>query len=94
VTAARALPFVEFVSRVLRVQLTPAQRVLCLVAFDGVEPEQLDGADRELAVKLFGPVDTIPSMARDVLVAVCGARSGKSYVLAALYSLWRALTGW
>jgi hypothetical protein len=87
-----ALPFVAFVEQVLRVELTPAQRVLALVAFDGIEPEDLEGEDRELAARLFGPVDSFPPEARSVLVAVCGARSGKSYLLGALYSLWRALT--
>jgi hypothetical protein len=84
--------FVPFVRDVLRIKLTPAQRVLCLVAFDGVEPCNLTGADRDLARQLFGEVERVPESARAVLVAVCGARSGKTYVLDALYSLWRALT--
>src|SRR5690606_22655097 len=40
---------------------------------------------------IFGDVDVVPLVARDVLFAVCGARAGKTYVLGALYSLWRAL---
>lgn len=88
--SARAVSFVDFVQGVLKVKLTPAQRVLALVAFDGVEPCQLDEADRELAKVLFGPVDTFPPVARGVLVAVCGRGSGKTYLLA-LYNLWRAL---
>lgn len=87
----KSVKFVPFVRDVLGVTLTPAQRVLCLVAFDGVEPAELEGEERELARKLFGDVETIPVEARAVLVAVCGARSGKSRVLEALYSLWRAL---
>jgi hypothetical protein len=86
------MTFLSFCERVLFVQLTPAQRVLAAVAFDGVQPRDLTGADRDVARQLFGPVDEVPSEARAVLVAVCGARSGKSYVLGALYSLWRALT--
>src|SRR5262245_49784831 len=86
------LTFVAFVEQVLGVRLTPAQAVLSLVAFDGVEPGDLVGDERELALRLFGPVDSIPPEARAVLVAVCGARSGKSYLLGALYSLWRTLT--
>jgi hypothetical protein len=62
------------------------------VAFDGKEPGDFDGKDRETARLIFGNVDVIPPEARSVLVAVCGARAGKSYILAALYSLWRALT--
>jgi hypothetical protein len=87
-----ALPFVGFCEQVLGVVLTPAQRVLARVAFDGVEPGELEGDERELAARLFGAVDLVPREARAVLVAVCGARSGKSYLLGALYSLWRALT--
>jgi hypothetical protein len=83
--------FVQFCTDVVGVQLTPAQRVLCLVAFDRVEPGQLTGDERELARLLFGNVDTIPAIARDVLAALCGGRSGKTYILAALYLLWRAL---
>jgi hypothetical protein len=82
--------FVDFCGA-LGVELTPAQRVLCLVAFDRVEPCQLDDADREIARELFGPVDVVPAAARAVLAALCGARSGKSYILAAIYLLWRAL---
>ncbi len=88
----RPIGFVDFVERVLLVTLTPAQRVLCLVAYDGVEPCNLTGADREIARKLFGDVDRIPPEARHVIVVVAGARAGKSYVLCALRLLYLALT--
>ncbi len=87
----KAPTFVHFVTEVLRVQLTPAQRALARVAFDRVEPGQLEGDEAEAGQLLFGPVETIPPSARSVLVAVLGARSGKSYVFVSLYSLWRAL---
>ena len=90
--SAAPVPFVRFVETVLGVRLHPAQSVLCRVAFDGIEPSDLEGDDRGLARQLFGETETIPTEARAVLVAVCGARSGKSRVLGALYSLWRALT--
>lgn len=86
------LAFVPFVRDVLSVKLTPAQRVLAAVAFDGAEPRDLEGDDRDLARRLFGDVETIPAEARHVLVAVCGARAGKSYVLGALRLLHLALT--
>jgi hypothetical protein len=85
------MSFTQFCATVLGVTLTPAQRVLCAVAFDGVEPVSLKGADREIARKLFGDVDQIPPEARHVLVAVCGARGGKTY-LCALRLLYLALT--
>lgn len=87
-----ALPFVAFLETVLCITLTAAQRVLCLVTFDGVQPADLAGDQRDIARQLFGDVDTVPAQARHVLVAMCGARGGKSWLLVALYSLWRALT--
>lgn len=88
----KALPFVDFVERVLGVRLSLGQRTLVRVAFDGVDPCDLEGDERGMARQLFGNVERIPRSARAVLVAVCGARGGKSYVLGGLYSLWRALT--
>lgn len=83
--------FTDFCERILRVRLAPGQRALCLVAFDGLEPEALQGQERELAREIFGDVDTVPESARHVVVAMCGARAGKSYVLVALRLLHLAL---
>jgi hypothetical protein len=82
--------FVEF-CRLVGVCLTPAQRVLARVAFDGVEPRDLAGAERELARQLFGDVDVISPIARAVVAIVAGARSGKTY-LGALRLVHLALT--
>lgn len=92
VSYSGAQPFTEFARDVFGVQLTNGQRVLCAVAFDGVEPRDLQGDDRDLARAIFGDVDTIPSTARSVLCAVCGARGGKTYLLGALRLLHLALT--
>lgn len=73
-------------------KLTAGQRVATLIAYDGLEPRDLEGADRELARRIFGDVDVIPPDARAVFVAVCGARGGKTYVLGALRLLHLALT--
>jgi hypothetical protein len=86
------ISFCGFCTEVLDVTMSPAQRVLALVAFDRVEPCELEGRERELARRLFGGVDRFPPEARSVLVLVAGARSGKSYIFGGLYSLWRALT--
>ncbi len=88
----RPMVFTEFCTQVLRVALTPGQLVLCKIAFDGLEPGDLKGRERELARKIFGDVDRIPPEARHVLIAVVGARAGKSYILAALRLLHLALT--
>jgi hypothetical protein len=86
------IAFVAFCERIVRMQLTPAQRVLALVAFDGVDPCQLEGEARDLALRLFGGIDSIPKSARGVLAIVKGARVGGSYVFGGILSLWRALT--
>lgn len=76
----------------LGVTLEPGQRALALVAYDGLEPEDLDGQERELAKRIFGGVDRFPETARSVVVAACGARSGKTYLLVSLRMLHGALT--
>lgn len=86
-----AWSFLEFCD-VLGLQLSPGQRVVVRVAFDGAEPCEVPAGEREIARKIFGDVDTIPPMARAVFAAICGARGGKSRVFAATYSLWRMLT--
>lgn len=88
--------FLAFASRMVRLQdptrqLSEAQRVLVTVVFDGIDPIDLPDSDREVARKLFGDVERFSSVHRAVLVAVCGARGGKSYLLSGLYSLYRAL---
>jgi hypothetical protein len=71
----------------LGIELTPAQHALARVAFDGARPEPTETSRRLFA--LDGP---IPPVARSILVAVCGARAGKSYVLGGLRLLHLALT--
>jgi len=71
--------FIEF-CELIGVELTTAQSVFARVAFDGAEPRDLKGQERELAVQIFGRVDTIPPIARLVVAVAAGARSGKSYL--------------
>ena len=85
-----ALPFTRFLSW-LGVRLEPGQRVYAMVALDAIDPCDLEVGERELARRLFGPVDRVPELARRVVAAVCGARSGKTY-LGSLYLLYLALT--
>lgn len=74
------------------VSLTLGQRVATRVAYDGVEPRDLPPDERAMARILFGDIDVIAKRARRVLVAVCGARAGKTYVLEAMRLLHLALT--
>lgn len=89
----RALPspcaprlFSGFVAS-LGIKLTPAQDVLTSVAFDGKRAE-----NTSLGKRLFALESPIPDAARGIVVAVCGARGGKSYVLGGLRLLHLALT--
>lgn len=54
------------------------------MAYDGLEPSDLVGEERELARRIFGDIETIPAAARSVLVAVCGRRGGKTRFLIAV----------
>ena len=64
--------------RKLGVVLEPGQEALARVAFDGVEPCDLDLHERPLARRIFGDIETVPSSARGVFAAVCGRASGKT----------------
>lgn len=76
----------------LGVTLTPGQRVLCAVAYDGQSPGAASTEEsRQLALRIFGAVEAIPAEARSVVNAVCGRGAGKSYTLIALRLLWGAL---
>lgn len=83
--------FLTYCTR-LGVDLAPGQRALASVAYDGIQPRDLTGDARDLARRIFGEVEEVPAAARGVLVAICGARAGKTYVLGALRALHLALT--
>lgn len=74
--------FVDFCTR-LGIELTDGQRSICNVVYDGAEPGGEDA---------FGGARAVPPLCRRTVSAVCGARSGKSYVLVAMRLLWGALT--
>jgi hypothetical protein len=87
----KKLPFVQFCTKVFRLELSPAWRVLLTVAVDGADPASLGAGDRELARQLFGAVDEVPSAARRTLVWRLGRASGKTTIAAAL-GVWLMLT--
>ncbi|MCL2447627.1 MAG: hypothetical protein FWD17_01635, partial [Polyangiaceae bacterium] len=86
----RALTFTAFADR-LGLKLTNGQRVLARVAFDGVDPVDLEGDDRDLAATMFGDIDHVPPLARRVLCLTLGRASGKT-TLASCYGVWRLVT--
>lgn len=63
--------------------LERGQIVAAKVAFDGVQPCDLVGEEREIAREMFGGLDTIAPDLLDVLVFVFGARGGKTRMGAA-----------
>lgn len=76
----------------LGVVFTAAQLVAYRVMFDGIEPAALETPEaRDLGAQLFGPVETVPPIAREVAVFVKGARVGGTR-FAALRLLQLALT--
>lgn len=91
ITPWAELKFTEFCAK-LGVTLEPGQLALARVAYDGTDPCELPPEQRELARRIFGPVDRIPREARRVVVVVAGARAGKTYFIAALRSLHLALS--
>src|SRR5690242_15719597 len=71
---------------------TAPQRVLVLVAFDGIDPTDLERpGDRDIARVLFGDVERIPAEARRIVSMVKGARIGGSRI-SALFVLLAAVT--
>lgn len=86
-----ALRFVDFSPRVLGLEQRKHWRVLDLVSIDGVDPCDLDAADRELAREHFGNIETIPPQARSLVIWRLGRGSGKSTKAASL-AVFKALT--
>lgn len=78
-------------------ELTPAQSVMCKIAFDGDDRSDLSNEERVLADKIFGFSrennynGKITEHARKLFIEVAGARAGKTY-LCALRLLHLALT--
>ena len=83
--------FTDFARRILRLRLTLGQSVCSKVAFDGLNPCDLKGAERAIADVMFGGVEVIPESARRNLVLRCGRGSGKS-LLAAAHGVYRLFT--
>lgn len=82
--------FVEWIDGV-GINLSDGQRVLCAISFDGANPCDFEGAERELAREMFGDIETIPDEVRHTVCWFKGARMGGSY-LCALYLLFLGLT--
>lgn len=83
----------------IRVEPHPYQRVFCLVAYDGLQPCDLDGEDRSMAHAMFDSieqdgtvnvVERFEPFQRHKVWSLMGGRAGKTYMLGALRLVWGA----
>lgn len=83
-------------ARAMGVTLTPVQNYIARIAFDGDNPGLMRHRDpsQDEIRKVFGdiPDEPVDPDVRSVLVAVCGARGGKTYTLVALRLLHLAMS--
>ncbi len=86
------IPFHEFCSVVLGLKLTKGQNVIGKVAFGGQSPKDLtDQEERELAIVMFGGVETVEESAKRYVLLRLGRGSGKT-TLCAAFSVYKAVT--
>lgn len=87
-----SLPTYVELCRGIGLKLELGQLVACKVAFDGVDPVDLEGEERELARRIFGDVERFTPEQRRIFGAVCGGRAGKSRLFSATRLLHLGLT--
>lgn len=87
---ASVIPFYEFCEKVLGLELTLGQRVIAKVAFGDLQPGDLEGDEREIALELFGGVLHVSPKAKRFVVMRLGRGSGKT-TLCAAYSVYCAI---
>lgn len=80
---AGVIEFHAFCEKVLGLKLTVGQRVVCKVAFGPYEPKDLEGDERELALKLFGGLEAVPADAKRFVCLRLGRGSGKTTLCSA-----------
>ncbi len=79
----KVMPFYRFCEEVLHLELTVGQRVVCKVAFGDYNPCDLDGDEREMALMLFGGLETVPAKAKRFVCMRLGRGSGKTTMCSA-----------
>ena len=77
------MPFYLFCEQILHLTLTLGQRVVAKVAFGDYNPADLDGEERELALQLFGGLETVPAKAKRFVCMRLGRGSGKTTMCSA-----------
>lgn len=89
-TAHRPIEFWEFCDRLLHLTLTLGQRVVAKVAFGDYDPADLEGAEYDIALLLFGGLETVPPDAKRFVCLRLGRGSGKT-TLCAAYAVYCAV---
>lgn len=87
----KVIPFWRFCGEVLGLKLTLGQRVIAKVAFGDEQPSDLDGKEREIALEMFGGVESVPQSAKKYVVMRLGRGSGKT-TLCSAYAIYCAVT--
>ena len=87
---AAVIPFYEFCEKVLSLKLTVGQRVIAKVAFGSLQPCELEGEEKELALQMFGGADNVPEKARRFVCLRLGRGSGKT-TLCSAYAVYCAI---
>ncbi len=77
------IPFHEFCEKVLHIELTLGQRVIAKVAFGNLQPQDLVGDERDIALELFGGLLMVPEDAKCFVVMRLGRGSGKTTLCSA-----------
>lgn len=90
-SAHRPIEFWEFCPKVLKLDLTPGQRVVAKVAFGDYDPADLEGEERDLAIQMFGGVERVDPGARKYILLRLGRGSGKT-TLCSAYAIYEAVT--
>ena len=88
--AHRPIEFWEFCEKVLHLELTPGQKVVAKVAFGDYNPNDLEGAEYDLAIVLFGGLEEVPAKAKRFVCLRLGRGSGKT-TLCSAYAVYCAV---
>ncbi len=86
------ISFHEFCPKVLGLKLTKGQNVIAKVAFGDMSPSDLtDPEERELAVTMFGGVETVTEASKRYILLRLGRGSGKT-TLCAAFAVYKAVS--
>jgi len=87
----KVIQFHDFCEKVLKISLTPGQRVIAKVAFGDYQPQDLSGEEHDLATVMFGGVETVSETAKRYVLLRLGRGSGKTTMCSA-FSVYKAVT--